>query len=89
VAPDDILAHAAVQAVLAVLRDTADPLELFARHHHGEHEYGLVVSIAAERSTDEVLDLIDSGYLLRWQELTSDGRGPEELPDRVPGTLEK
>jgi hypothetical protein len=27
-----------------------------------------------------VLDLIDSGYLLRWHELTSDGRGPEELP---------
>src|SRR5919109_1094777 len=61
VPPDDVLAHAAIQGVLAVLRDTTDPLELFARHHNGEHEYGFVVSIAGERSTDELLNLIDSG----------------------------
>jgi hypothetical protein len=80
VPPDDVLAHVAIQAVLAVVRDTTDPVELFARHHNGEDEYGLVVSIAGERSCNDVLNLIDSGYLLRWQELTSDGRGPEELP---------
>jgi hypothetical protein len=69
-----------MHAVLAVVRDTADAIDLFARHHNGEHEYGLVVSIAGERSCNDVLNLIDSGYLLRWQELTSGGGGPEELP---------
>jgi hypothetical protein len=84
VPPDDILAHVAVQAVLAVVRDTTDPLTLFTRHNNGEDEYSLVSSIAGVRSSDELLDLIDSGYLLRWQELTSDGRGPEELPPLRP-----
>jgi len=78
---NDILAHVAISAVVAVLRDTTDPLELFVRHHHGEEEFALVSSLAAaDRSSDDVLDLLDSGFLLRWQELTSDGRGPEELP---------
>ena len=80
VAPNDILAHVALQAVVAVLRDTTDPLELFVRHQHGEEEYALVHSLAGERSTDDQLDLLDSGFLLRWQELTRDGTGPEELP---------
>ena len=84
VPPDDVLAHVAIQAVLAVVRDTTDPLALFTRHHNGEDEYGLVCSIAGVRSCDELLNLIDSGYLLRWQELTSDGRGPEELPPLRP-----
>jgi len=81
---EDVLAHAAVQSVLAVLRDTTDPIGLFARHHNGEHEYDFVVSIVGDRSSDELLNLIDSGYLLRWQELTSDGHGPEELPPLRP-----
>ena len=84
VPPDDVLAHVAIQAVLAVVRDTTDPLALFTRHNNGEDEYGLVSSIAGVRSCDELLNLIDSGYLLRWQELTSDGRGPEELPPLRP-----
>ena len=78
--PEDVCAHVAIQAVLAVLRDTTNPLDLFERHHYGENEYELVSSVAGTRSYDEVLNLIDSGYLLRWQELTSNGRGPEELP---------
>jgi hypothetical protein len=84
VPPDDILAHVAIQAVLAVLRDTAEPLDLFERHHYGENEYEFVSSVAGVRSSDELLNLIDSGYLLRWNELTSDGRGPEELPPLRP-----
>jgi hypothetical protein len=78
--PDDVLAHVAVQTVLAVVRDTTDPLALFARHHNGAAEYGPVSSIAGERSCTDLLNLIDSGYLLRWQEVTTDGHGPEELP---------
>jgi hypothetical protein len=74
-----------MHAVVAVLRDTTDPLELFIRHHHGEEEYALVRSLAGERSTDDQLDLLDSGFLLRWQELTRDGTGPEELPPLTRG----
>lgn len=33
VPPEDVLAHVAIQAVLAVVRDTADPIDLFTRHH--------------------------------------------------------
>lgn len=81
VMPDDVLAQVAIQAVLAALSDTTDPMELFVRHHHAEEEYALVASLVApERTTDDMLNLLDSGFLLRWQELTSDGRGPEELP---------
>ena len=64
--------------------NTADPLELFDRHENGENEYRLVVSIAGERTCNDVLNLIDSGYLLRWQELTANGLGPEELPPLRP-----
>jgi len=81
VTPNDVLAHVAIQTVLAVLRDTTDPLDLFVRHHKGEEEFALVGSLAGpDRSSDDQLDLLDSGFLLRWQELTSDGTGPEELP---------
>ena len=81
VMPNDVLAHVAVQAVLAALRDTADPLDLFLRHQHGEEEFALVSSLAAaDRSRDELFNLFDTGFLLRWQELTSNGHGPQELP---------
>ena len=84
VSPHDLLAHVAVQTLFAVLRDTTDPLELFSRHTRADADYRLVISIAGERSTDELMNLMDNGYLLRWQELTSDGRGPEELPPLRP-----
>jgi hypothetical protein len=84
VPPDDVFAHAAIHAVVAVVRDSTDPLELFDRHNSGENEYALVVSIAGDRTCNDVLNLIDSGYLLRWQELTVDGLGPEELPPLRP-----
>ena len=80
VMPNDVLAHVAIQAVGAILQDTTDPLDLFIRHHGAEEEYALVRSLVGERSCDDQLDLLDSGFLLRWQELTSDGTGPEELP---------
>jgi len=81
VMPNDILAHVASHAVLAALRDTTDPLDLFFRHQHGEEEFALVSSLlGSDRSRDELFDLFDTAFLLRWQELTSDGQGPEELP---------
>jgi hypothetical protein len=84
VPPDDVFARAAIHAVVAVVRDTTDPLELFDRHDNGANEYDLVVSIAGDRGCNDVLNLIDGGYLLRWQELTAEGPGPEELPPLRP-----
>ena len=81
VSPNDVLAHVAIHAVLAALRDTTDPLDLFVRHQHGQEEFALVSSLAeADHSRDELFNLYDAGFLLRWQELTSNGRGPAELP---------
>jgi hypothetical protein len=77
----DILARVAIQASLAVLRDTTDALDLFQRHDARAEEFALVASLAGQdRTRDAVHDLLDSAFLLRWLELTEDGRGPEELP---------
>jgi hypothetical protein len=81
VASTDILAHVAIHAALAVLRDTNNPIALFARHDARAEEFGLVASLAeCDRSRDALHDLLDTAFLLRWAELTSDGVGPEELP---------
>jgi hypothetical protein len=81
VVPDDILAQVAIQAVLAALHDTTDPLDLFVRQQRPEEEHALVRSLlGTDSATGDVFNLMDCGFLLRWQELTSDGRGPEELP---------
>ena len=81
VSANDILAQVAVCAVFAALSDVAQPQALFARHADGAQEFALVTSLAAPQSSrDELHDLMDTGFLLRWTELTSNGRGPEELP---------
>lgn len=81
VPPNDVLAQVAICAVRAVLNDVAYPLALFARHAAGSEEFALVASLAAhESSRDELHDLMDTAFLLRWTELTSNGHGPEELP---------
>jgi hypothetical protein len=81
VPPTDILAAAAVHASLAALRDTTDALHLFHRHDARAEEFALVASLAGrDRTRDAVHDLLDSAFLLRWLELTSDGGGPQELP---------
>jgi hypothetical protein len=84
VAPTDILASAAIHASLAALRDTNDALELFRRHDARHEEFALVASLVGlDRTRDAVHDLLDSAFLLRWIELTSDGRGPQELPPLI------
>ena len=85
VEPQDLLPQVALQAVLARLRGCTDPLQLFARHHSAAPEFALVASLLPEerrRALDH--DLVDSAFLLRWNELTADGRGPEELPPLTP-----
>ena len=81
VCPSDVLAQVAIHTVLAILRDTEDPLTLFARHDARAAEFALVASLAGQDRTREALhDLLDTAFLLRWVELTGGGRGPEELP---------
>jgi hypothetical protein len=81
VSPHDILSQVAICAALAVIRDTTTPLALFARHDTRGEEFALVTSLASsQRSRDGLHDLLDTAFLLRWLELTSNGRGPEELP---------
>jgi hypothetical protein len=70
--------------VLAVLRNTADPMALFARHARAVDEFALLTSIVPrDRRPSLDHDLLDTAFLLRWQELTSGGRGPQELPPLV------
>jgi hypothetical protein len=81
VPPNDILAQVAICVVRAVLHDVAQPLALFARHADGAEEFALAASLAGPGSSrDAVHDVMDTGFLLRWVELTRNGRGPEELP---------
>jgi hypothetical protein len=77
---NDVLAQVAICAVRAVLHDVAQPLALFGRHAAGPEEFALVASLAPDWSRDQLHDLVDSAFLLRWTELTVNGRGPEELP---------
>jgi hypothetical protein len=85
VQPQDLLPQVALQAVLARLRDCSDPLQLFVCHRSPDAEFGLVASLLPEehrRTLDH--DLVDSAFLLRWNELIADGHGPEELPPLTP-----
>ena len=79
IAPIEILPQVAIHAALVVLRDTTDAIALFSRHDARAEEFALVASLAANSSRDAVHDLLDTAFLLRWTELTTNG-GPEELP---------
>jgi hypothetical protein len=77
-----VLEQAAVHAVLAALRDVPTPVALFVRHAHALPEFELIRSLVEEkpREQDLTFDVLDTGFLLRWNELVADGSGPEELP---------
>ena len=80
-APHAVLEHAALHAVLASLRDLDQPLLLFARHASAYPEFALITSLVpAEGNAALVYDILDTAFLLRWNELVADGRGPQELP---------
>ena len=83
--PCALLEHAAVHAVLGVLRDVNTPLALFGRHAQANPEFALVRSLVQVGPHDELAyDILDAGFLLRWNELVADGGGPEELPPLRP-----
>jgi hypothetical protein len=88
VAPNAVLEQAAMCVVLAVLRDTAEPIALFARHARAVEEFALLTSIAPrDRRPSLDHDLLDTAFLLRWQELTTGAVRPQELPLLVPRSL--
>jgi hypothetical protein len=79
--PNAILEQAALHAVLASLRDLRQPTALFRRHAEAYPEFSLITSVVpAERQTTLAYDILDSAFLMRWNELVADGNGPEELP---------
>jgi hypothetical protein len=73
-------------AVLAILRDVPNPVAPFVRHAQALPEFELIRSLVDERPRDDDLtfDVLDTGFLLRWNELVADGSGPEELPPLRP-----
>jgi hypothetical protein len=83
--PCSILEHAAVHATLGALRDTGEPLALFRRHAEADPELALIISlIRVGGHEDLAYDMLDTAFLLRWNELVAGGNGPEELPPLRP-----
>lgn len=79
--PNAILEYAALHAVLASLRDLEEPSALFRRHTKAYPEFALITSVVPpERQAALAYDILDCAFLLRWNELVANGRGPEELP---------
>ncbi len=83
--PCSLLEHAAVHATLGALRDVDEPLTLFRRHAEANPEFALIISlIRVVRHEDLAYDMLDTAFLLRWNELVAGGNGPEELPPLRP-----
>jgi hypothetical protein len=73
--------HAALHAVLAALRDVADPLSLFTCHAEAHAEFQLILSVMPDDRPPSVAhDILDTAFLMRWTELLADCSAPEELP---------
>jgi len=87
--PKAVFEQAAVHAILAILREVPNPLALFVRHAQALPEFALIRSLVEERPREEDLayDVLDAGFLLRWDELVADGSGPEELPPLRPSRV--
>ena len=83
--PFSVLEQAALHAALATLRAVDDPVALFGRHAAAHAELALITSLVpATPGADLSYDILDSAFLLRWNELVADGRGPQELPPLRP-----
>jgi hypothetical protein len=83
--PAAIQSQAAMYVVLAALRDVDDPLVLFERHATAHAELALVSDVLpddAQRA--RAYEILATAFLLRWNELVSDGNGPEEIPPLAP-----
>jgi hypothetical protein len=79
--PCAILEHAAVHVTLSALCDIDEPLALFRRHAEANPELALIISlIRVTEHEDLAFDILDTAFLLRWNELVAGGNGPRELP---------
>jgi hypothetical protein len=85
--PAAVLEHAALHATFEAVRDVDRAHDLFARHATAEPEFALIASlVAAPQDTDLPYDILDTAFLMRWNELVADGTGPEELPPLRPAS---
>lgn len=83
--PCSLLEHAAIYATLGALRDVDEPFGLFRRHAEAQPEFALIVSLIRAAGQEELAyDVLDTAFLLRWNELVAGGNGPEELPPLRP-----
>jgi hypothetical protein len=74
-----------LHAVLASLRDIHEPTALFGRHAEAYPEFALITSVVpVERQAALADEILDTAFLLRWNELVAGGHGPEELPPLRP-----
>src|SRR5215210_2683379 len=79
--PYALLEQTAMHACQAALRDVDQPVDLFARHATAVPEFNLIVSLVHDTpGQDLAYDLLDAGFLNRWNELVAVVGGPEELP---------
>jgi hypothetical protein len=79
--PITVLEDAALHAVLGTLRDVDEPLTLFGRHAEAQPELALIACLVSIAPPDDLAyDILDTAFVLRWNELVADGSGPQELP---------
>jgi hypothetical protein len=79
--PSAVLEQAALHAVLASLRDVDTPLALFACHAAAYPEFSLIVSLLpGERQAALRYEILDTAFLMRWEELTGGGNAGDGLP---------
>jgi hypothetical protein len=83
--PRSPLEQAAMHATLGTLRDVDTPLALFRRHAEAHPEFALIASLVHDTQHEDLTyDILDTAFLMRWNELVADGTGPEELPPLRP-----
>jgi hypothetical protein len=79
--PCSLLERAAVCATLGTLRNVDSPLGLFRRHAEVHPEFALIISLVRSAGREDLAyDILDTAFLMRWNELVAAGNGPEELP---------
>jgi hypothetical protein len=62
-------------------RPCPEPLTLFGRHAEAQPELALIASLVSIAPPDDLAyDILDTAFVLRWNELVADGSGPQELP---------
>lgn len=78
-----VLEETALCAVLATLQDVDEPLDLFVRHAQAHPEFALITCLVPSNDSGGLAhEVLDTAFLLRWNELVAHCGAPEELPHR-------